>query len=412
MKPRWKIFAILSFMYLLAYFYRVSMAVAARDVALELHLSAARLGTLSGIFFYAFAFAQIPLGPLLDRFGGRRVVSVCGILTTAGSLVFALAPGYPAALAGRILLGAGSASVLMGALKVFGNWFTPREFATVSALIIAIGNLGNLTATAPLARAVGAFGWRHPFVAAALVQGTATLLAFLVVKDHPPAAATGEASAEPHHRMGLIAGWRAVAATPSFWRLSLLAYFWYACYMALQGLWGGPYLMEVLGLDRAAAGNLLLLTSVGFITGCLLVGRVSERLLKSRKWTLVAGQSCLLALMLCTLGPAESLGRPALAALFFALGLSVASGVTIYPMLRAMFPKAITATGMTAANFFVLMGAAVTQQVMGLVIERFPRTPAGYPAAAYHSAFLVPVCGLALAILLFLGARESRPEGE
>jgi sugar phosphate permease len=412
MKPRWTIFAILSFMYLLAYFYRVSMAVTARDVARELHLSAVRLGTLSGIFFYAFALAQIPLGPLLDRFGGRRVVGICGLLTTAGSIVFALAPGYPAALAGRILLGVGSASVLMGALKVFGNWFTPREFATVSALIIAIGNLGNLTATAPLARAVGAFGWRQPFLVAALIQAAATLLACLLVKDHPPASATGEAQGVPHPHMGVVAGWRAVAATPSFWLLSLLAYFWYAGYMALQGLWGGPYLMEVIGLDRAAAGNLLLLTSVGFIFGCLLVGRVSDRLLKSRKWTLVAGQSMLLALMLFTLGPAESLGRPALAALFFCLGLAVSSGVTIYPMLREMFPRAITATAMTAANFFVLMGAAVTQQVMGLIIERFPRTPAGYPPAAYHSAFLLPVCGLALAILLFLGARDTRPEGE
>ncbi|HEY6838907.1 MAG TPA: MFS transporter [Geobacteraceae bacterium] len=408
MKTRWKIFAILSFMYVLAYFFRVSMAVAARDLAADLHLSAAQLGTLSGAFFYAFAFTQIPLGPLLDRFGGHRVVTACGLITTAGSLLFACAPGYPAALAGRILLGAGSASVLMGALKVFTNWFTPREFATISGLIVAIGNLGNLSATAPLALAIAAGGWRQPFVAVGLLQLAATLGVHLIVQDRPQ---REDDEKEPaHHHPGVIAGWRMVAATPSFWLLSLLAFFWYANYMALQGLWGGPYLMEVIGLSRKGAGDILLLTSVGFIVGCLCVGKLSDRLLKSRKWTLVAGQTALLLLMTAMLGPADSLGRPLLSALFAAIGLAVSSGVTIYPMLREMFPHAITGTALTAANFFVLMGAATMQQLMGHYIEGFSRSPSGYPAAAYHGAFLIPIGGLALAILLFLGARDTSPE--
>ncbi|HEY6007054.1 MAG TPA: MFS transporter [Geobacteraceae bacterium] len=406
MKPRWKIFAILAFMYVLAYFYRVSMAVASRDLAADLRLTAAQLGSLSGAFFYAFALVQIPLGPLLDRYGGRRVVSTCGLISTAGSLLFAFAPTYPVALAGRILLGAGSASVLMGALKVFTSWFTPREFATISGLIVAIGNLGNLSATAPLALAIAATGWRLPFVVIGAVQALAALAVYLLVRDRGPHAPD---AAAPHAPPGIIAGWHRVFTTPSFWLLALLAFFWYACYMALQGLWGGPYLMEVHGFSRKGAGNLLLLTSVGFIVGCLLVGRVSERLLKSRKWTLVAGQALLFALMTAMLGPAERLGESGLAVLFFAVGLAVSSGVTIYPMLREMFPHAITATALTAANFFVLMGAATMQQVMGRVIERFPRSPAGYPATAYHGAFLLPVGGLAVAVILFLWARDTTP---
>jgi len=53
-------------------------------------------------------------------------------------------------------------------------------------------------------------------------------------------------------------------------------------------------------------------------------------------------------------------------------------------------------------------GAAVTQQVMGWYIESFPRSPFGYPPAAYHGAFLFPITGLALALVLFLFMREPR----
>ncbi|WP_318258410.1 hypothetical protein [Geobacter anodireducens] len=125
---------------------------------------------------------------------------------------------------------------------------------------------------------------------------------------------------------------------------------------------------------------------------------------------LVAGQSLLLLLLLVlTLGPAEQVPRGLLAVFFFAAGLAVSSGVAIYPMIREMFPSTLSATATTALNFFVLTGAAVVQQVMGLIIGRFPRGPAGYPAEAYHAAFLVPVTGLAVAVTLFLFARDTSP---
>ena len=76
-------------------------------------------------------------------------------------------------------------------------------------------------------------------------------------------------------------------------------------------------------------------------------------------------------------------------------------------MIREMFHPGISATAMTALNFFVVIGAAVVQQVMGFAIERFPHTAASYPPAAYHVAFLFPVCGLAGAIALFFFARDT-----
>ena len=44
----------------------------------------------------------------------------------------------------------------------------------------------------------------------------------------------------------------------------------------MRGLWGGPWLMEVKGLSRVAAGNVLLLLTVALIAGPALAG-VAER---------------------------------------------------------------------------------------------------------------------------------------
>ena len=401
---RWRLFGVLALMYILAYFYRISLAVVAKDLSAELGLSPLQLGTLSGVFFYVYALVQIPLGPLLDRFGGRLVISSFGLLSSAGGLLFALAPGYGAALGGRILIGAGTACVLMGSLKIFTHWFTRREFAVVSGYMVAIGNLGNLTATAPLALAVAAVGWRSSFLAVAGLQCLVTLLVFGVVRDTP---ATGaHVTEENSPGIGMIASWRIILADRTFQLLSLLSFFWYGNYMVLQGLWGGPYLMEAVGMDRSAAGRVLLFTSLGFIIGSLLLGRVTERLFKSGKRTLLAGQLLLLLLMTLMLGPAEQLPRPLLFAAFFVIGIGVSSGVTIYLFIREMFPVRMIATALTSLNFFVLMGAAAVQQLMGYVIERYPKGANGYPPQAYHRAFLIPIGGLLLALLLFTQARE------
>jgi hypothetical protein len=106
------------------------------------------------------------------------------------------------------------------------------------------------------------------------------------------------------------------------------------------------------------------------------------------------------------LGWVELLPLPLLMAVFFLIGLAVSSGVMIYPIIRAMFPVQIVGTALTSLNFFVLMGAAATQQVMGIIIGSWDRAAGGVTPTAFHMAFLLPVVCLAAAILLFLPARD------
>ena len=92
--------------------------------------------------------------------------------------------------------------------------------------------------------------------------------------------------------------------------------------------------METMGFSRSEAGNTLIFTSLGFIVGCLVVGKVSDHVLKSRKKTLLAGQTLLLLLMTITLGPAESLPRPLLAVAFFLIGVTLFLGDDVFPPLE------------------------------------------------------------------------------
>lgn len=406
-RRRWSLFAVLSLIYMLVYFYRVSLAVIASDVSHDLQLTPEELGTLAGILFYVYAFAQLPLGPLIDRFGGRLVISGCGLLTTAGGLLFSQAQSYGSAMAARMLIGIGTASVLMATFAIFSRWYSRQEFGRASSLMIAFGNLGNLCGTAPLALGVAAIGWRHSFLFIAVLQGIATLLIFILVRDHPPLpAATG--TEEGTHRVGIFAAWRMIFSSGSFWLLAMLCFFWYGNYLAIQGLWGGPYLRELMGLSREKTGEMLMYISIGFVIGSYFSDACVHRFFAgSQKWMLIVGSSFLALLMTAFLGWGEVLPPWLLSLILFLLGLAVSSGVLIYPIIRASFPVSIVGTALTSLNFFVLLGAAVIQQVMGMIIGA--QTPFGItpPAAAYHSAFLLPIVGLVMAIGLYTFAHDT-----
>jgi sugar phosphate permease len=233
------------------------------------------------------------------------------------------------------------------------------------------------------------------------------MLVFVIVRDKPTVAATPAAAIPIEEKTGMLAAWVEIFGSRDFWLLGSISFAWYGNYLALQGLWGGPYLMNVLHLSRESAGTILMFTSFGFIVGSTVVDTVARRFLRSYKKTLLIGQLLLLILMSAFLGWAELIPHTLLMMVFFAIGLAVSSGVMIYPIIRAMFPVKIVGTALTSLNFFVLMGAASTQQVMGIIVGTSGKGAEGAALpTSYHLAFLLPVVCLATAIVLFLFARD------
>ena len=404
-RRRWLVFSVLALMYVLVYFYRVSLAVVAQDISRELRLTPSQLGTLSGVLFFVYALAQLPLGPMIDRLGSRLVISGSGVLTALGGILFSQASGMATAMVARMLIGIGTASVLMATFTVFSHWYEKQEFGRISGLMIAVGNLGNLSATAPLALAVAAIGWRSSFLAIGVLQVLVTLLVFCKVQDRPAAVGNPATAESSGTRPGLLAAWREIFSNRDFLLLGGVSFFWYGNYLAVQGLWGGPYLQEVLALSRAGAGQMLMYTSLGFIVGSMVIDTIARRLFRSYKRTLLVGQMLLLLLMTAFLGPAERFSPLLLTLLFFAIGLAVASGTTIYPIIRSMFAVQITGTALTSVNFFVLLGAAMTQQVMGVIIGSLRQGGMPVPVA-FHAAFLFPIIGLFVVLISFIFARD------
>ncbi len=318
--------------------------------------------------------------------------SVCA---AAGAVVFGLSPVWAGLLTGRALMGLGMAPVLMGSFKLIAGWFPAASFGGLSGLMLGLGTLGSLVAATPLAALVGWIGWRGSFVGFGLATlGTSAAIAAWVRDPVPSAAPAGA-------RRGVLDGLGCVLRLPSFWAMVPLALVGYASVASLQGLWGGPFFMGSLGYDRTVTGNILLCLGLSTAAGNFLWGAVSDRWLRSRKWVVVGGTLTGTLFLLPLLGVVVPAGAVGWGATLFGFGLLGASRTLIYAHIKESVPPEVVGTAVTAINFFLMIGPALVQQSLGLILERRP--------GDYSTAFLAVVLSLLLGAGAYLATRDTHP---
>jgi predicted MFS family arabinose efflux permease len=127
----------------------------------------------------------------------------------------------------------GTAGFLVASLAVYAKRFPPDRFATITGLQIAIGTVGTLVATAPLALSTETIGWRNSFLVVGAFIFVVALLIAVVVKDDAPAALARGARES-------LSGILAVMRTPTVGRLFAMNLVVYSSFGLVVGLWGGP----------------------------------------------------------------------------------------------------------------------------------------------------------------------------
>lgn len=396
---RWLIFWVLALGYVLVYFHRLCPAVVAVDMMRDLGTGGTLTGLLAAAYFYPYALMQLPSGLLADSWGARRTITLFFGVAFAGSLMLGLAPTGGWAILGRTLVGVGAAMLFVPALKILAEWFKPEEFAGMTGILLAMGGLGSLASAAPLAALNRAMGWRLAFI---LVGCLTLLLAGLVwwlVRDHPSDKGWAPRPPPPSAaatRQRLGHNMRVVLQTPHFWVLAIWFFFNCAVLYTFAGLWGGPYLIQIHGLEPLHSGRILSLVAVGTIVGSPLLTCISTHVLGARKPVLYGCTSILVVITgLLALLPDR---LPVFSLYFICLGLGIcASAVTViaFTLNKELFPVAMAGTATGLINFFPFAGGAVCQPLTGFLLERHALQTGIFSLAGYQAAFrLLLLCAL------------------
>lgn len=424
MKYRWVVFVILAFAYFFVYFHRVSTAVVAADIMKSFGVGAASIGLLGSAYFYAYTAMQLPSGILTDSWGVKKTAAVFTMLAAVGAILTGVASNFTMVLIGRVLIGIGVAMVYIPVMKVLAIWFKKNEFASMSGVLLAIGNIGALSAAGPLAIMAAFFGdWQKVFLMLGIFSGLLALAIFVLVKDRPEdmdcptipeieAYEKGEKYVPPKAVAKIPIG-EALRQTFSsgmkFWPLSIWFFFMYGSLMVYQGLWGGPFFRDVLGWDQGTYAGILSLIAVGMIFGCPIAGYLSDRVLKSRKKVLIAGTAVYIVLWGIIWSQAGNItSTTAYTLIHFLFGFFGGFFVVSYAQVKEWFPASIVGTATGAYNIFPFLGGAIFMTVTGKMMEVSEGSVAS--VAQYKSVWLLMFACMVFAFLCLLVSKEKSAE--
>jgi MFS family permease len=148
------------------YLDRSALAIANVPIRQELGLSATLMGVLLSAFLLAYAFAQIPIGILIDKLGPRILLGAGITLWSAMQLLCGLVTNFQQFYFARILLGASEATQFPTGIRVVSDWFHATKKGLPTGIFNASAMAGTAIAPPLLTWIMLAYGWRLMFVTA------------------------------------------------------------------------------------------------------------------------------------------------------------------------------------------------------------------------------------------------------
>jgi MHS family proline/betaine transporter-like MFS transporter len=345
-----------------------------------------------GVFAVSFIVRPIGgliFGPLGDRIGRTRVLSVTVIMMAAGTTVLGLIPGYASigvaapllVLLVRVVQGLSTGGEYAGAMTFIAEYAADRrrgfygswlEFGTLTGYALGASIVTVLGTLLPMDQ-MDSWGWRIPFLLA-LPLGVVGLYLRARLEETPAfrvmVAKSAQKQGTPtkdafrliftkHWRAMLLAGGIVVA-----WNVTnyvLTAYI-------------PTYLTETLpaagerGTSASASNILQIVVLLILMVIITFIGRLSDRI--GRKPILLVGSVALVVLGLPSVLLLRAGGLPATFSGLMIMGLALVCFSAVAPStLPALFPTEVRYTGLSVAfNIFVSAFGGTAATVIGALV--------------------------------------------
>src|ERR1700728_3753492 len=360
---------------------RATLAVANPLIRDDLHLSIADMGYLLSAFLWAYAFAQLPTGAMVDKLGPRLLLT-CGLtLWSFAQLLGGLVQSFGQFFGARLFLGVGEAPQFPTGARVVRDWFNPRDRGLATGIFNCASSLGTAIAVPLLTFLLLSFGWRTMF----MIMGVAGLLMaaiwFIVYRNPTEVELTSEENIyrtqgdPPGQRTKVtLREWQLLFRFRTTWGM-ILGYFGCIYITWIYTAWLPGYLEIERHMSVKFTGWAAAVPFAWGVVGGLLGGYIVDFLLrpgvspvKSRRYPATIALSGTAA---CTVAAAYvSSNALAVAFISASLFLVYVTSTCAWALSSVAVPTNCTASIGAMQNFGGYLGGALAPTVTGLIVQQ------------------------------------------
>jgi len=290
------------------YLDRSALSIANTSIQKDMMISPSQMGILLSAFSIAYAFAQLPMGMIIDRLGSKIALGASLLAWSVAQTTFGLVNSFAGFMGLRVLLGIGEAPMFPSAAKALSEWFDANERGTPTGIVWSSTCLGPCLAPPLLTLLMVNYGWRGMFIITGLLgvvlavcwltfyKSKAQYLAELAAEGKPlPTEHVAPAAAPQAPKVSYFAGWLDLFKHRSTWG-AVLGFMGVIYMLWLHLTWLPGYFEREHGLDLYKTAWVVSLAYGFGAVGTIVAGRFCDRLVKrgmsilgSRKFSVITG---------------------------------------------------------------------------------------------------------------------------
>lgn len=290
------------------YLDRSALSIANTSIQKDMMISPSQMGILLSAFSIAYAFAQLPMGMIIDRLGSKIALGASLLAWSVAQTTFGLVNSFAGFMGLRVLLGIGEAPMFPSAAKALSEWFDANERGTPTGIVWSSTCLGPCLAPPLLTLLMVNYGWRGMFIITGLLgvvlavcwltfyKSKAQYLAELAAEGKPlPTEHVAPAAAPQAPKVSYFAGWLDLFKHRSTWG-AVLGFMGVIYMLWLHLTWLPGYFEREHGLDLYKTAWVVSLAYGFGVVGTIVAGRFCDRLVKrgmsilgSRKFSVITG---------------------------------------------------------------------------------------------------------------------------
>jgi predicted MFS family arabinose efflux permease len=262
----WTIWIVASVFYAYQYLLRVMPNIMLEEIMQQFQINAAAFGQFSGVYYLGYSLMHLPVGIMLDRFGPRKVMTGCILLTVLGltPLLFAEHWIYP--IFGRFLIGFGSSAAILGVFKIIRMTFSEERFPRMLSLSVTIGLVGAIYGGGPVSYMRDAMGYLPTLQILVMLGLALALLTYWIVPD---------IKSEPQG--SVLSDIKEVLSNKRVVFTCLAAGLMVGPLEGFADVWGTVFLKQVYGFDATMAASLPSMIFIGMCFGSPVLSYIAEK---------------------------------------------------------------------------------------------------------------------------------------
>lgn len=387
----WAVWLIASIFYAYQYILRVMPSIMMNDILQQFNIDVATFGQFSGVYYIGYSLMHLPLGLMLDRFGPKKVMPICILMTVLGLLPILFADHWMFPIAGRALIGMGSSAAILGTFKIIRLTFSEEKFTRMLSFSVTIGLIGAIYGGGPVNYMCEVWGYQSVVSLFIVIGILLSVITYFIVPKM-----------NIQHNTSIASDIKTVFSSPKVIMICLMAGLMVGPLEGFADVWGSEFLKQVYGLDGSLSASLPSAIFIGMCFGAPILSLIAEK--TGRYFATIIGAGIVMALSFTAL-LTGNIPVSGMSIMFIAVGLCSAYQIIAIYKASTYVNENVVGLTTAVANMIIMIFGYFFHAIIGFIIQGL-----GGPsnAIAFSSGIAVIPVALVIGILGlgFISIRE------